>query len=48
MNSPKRPRRMIMGEPQVGHFSSVSRVVATTVMVPSAARVYSLVLRHSG
>src|SRR3954469_24169095 len=47
-NSPKRPRRMTIGDPHVGHFSSVSRVVFTTVMVPSSAFLYSLVLRHSG
>ena len=37
-----------MGEPQVGQVWSDGRVVGKTVSVPSALRVYSLVLRHSG
>jgi hypothetical protein len=37
-----------MGEPQVGQIWCDGRVVGRTVRLPSALRVYSLVLRQSG
>ena len=47
-NSPKRPRRITIGEVHVGHSWSDGRVVGRTVRLPSELRVYSLVLRQSG